>query len=139
MRETMLVVHFLGLAMGVGTSFAFMTLGIAARKMAPDKRREFLLNAAALGRLGHIGLTLMILSGIYLIIPYWSVLGSMPLLIAKLILVLVLAAVVGIGASFARKAKQGDAVVHFPKMAMMGRLGLLTSITIVVLAVLVFR
>lgn len=138
MRETMLIVHFLGLAMAVGTGFAFMFLGIAAGKLEPAKRGEFMLNALALGRMGHIGLGLMILSGIFMIVPYWPMIGEMPLLIVKLVLVLFLAALVGINTSLARKAKKGDATA-IPKMAMIGRVTLLTSIAIVTLAVLVFR
>ena len=138
MRETMLVLHFIGLAMAVGTGFAFMFLGIAASKMEPAKRGEFMLNALALGRMGHIGLGLMILSGIFLIVPYWPMLGEMPLLIAKLVLVLVLAAVIGINGSLARRAREGNAAVLL-KMAMVGRVSLITSVTIIVLAVLVFR
>ena len=97
-----------------------------------------MLNALALGRMGHIGLGLMILSGIFMIVPYWPMIGEMPLLIAKLTLVLFLAAVIGINTSLARKAKAGNMAV-IPKMAMMGRVALITSVTIIVLAVLVFR
>lgn len=134
----MLIFHFLGLAMGVGTGFAFMFLGIAAGRMEPAKRGEFMLNALALGRMGHIGLGLMILSGIFLVVPYWPMIGEMPLLITKLALVLLLAAVIGVNGSLARKAKAGNVSV-IPKMAMMGRISLLTSVTIIVIAILVFR
>ena len=139
MREAMLILHFLGLVMGVGTGFAFMFLGIAAGRMQPAQRREFMLNAFALTRMGHIGLGLLLLTGFYLITPYWPVLSAMPLLIAKLALVGVLIVVISINTSLARKARTGDAEVIFRKMAVVGRIALLTSIAIVILAVLVFR
>lgn len=37
MREAMLIVHFLGLAMGLGTSFAFMFLGMVSDKMEKEE------------------------------------------------------------------------------------------------------
>ena len=139
MREAMLTLHFFGLAMGVGSGIAFLFLGIASGKMAPDKRVEFMLNVFPIARMGQIGLTLLVITGLYLITPYWSMLGSMPLLIAKLTLVLVLGALIGINSSLARKARKGDAHIHLPKMAMLGRFALITSVLIVVLAVAIFR
>ena len=109
MHEIMLVLHFIGLAMGVGTSFAFMFLGIASSKMEKEEALKFTLNSFALSRMGHIGLTLLILSGIYLILPHLDNLGNNPMLIIKLVLVLVLATLIGLISARARKAQQGDA------------------------------
>jgi hypothetical protein len=139
MRETALILHFIGIAMGVGGGFAFMFLGIAAGKLEPAKRREFLLNAMPLARMGQIGLGLLILTGSYLMTPYWSILADTPLLIAKLSLVLVLLTIVIINTSLANKAKLPGGEVHFRKIPVLGRIALLTSLAIVVLAVLVFR
>jgi len=44
MREAMLVVHLLGLVMGLGTSFAFMFLGKAGLKMEKEEGKKFVLN-----------------------------------------------------------------------------------------------
>ncbi len=139
MRDPMLILHFIGLAMGLGSGLAFLFLGIAAAKMEPAKRSEFMLNALPLARMGQLGLVLLVLTGGYLIMPYWSALGSMPLLVAKLVLVLVLGALMGVNSSYGRKARQGQAATYMPRMAFLGRIALLTSITIVVLAVLVFH
>ncbi|MHB1278568.1 MAG: hypothetical protein ACYC1Q_09220 [Bacteroidia bacterium] len=139
MREFILIIHFIGLAMGLGTSFGFMFLGIAASKMENTDRMKFQLNAMALSRMGHIGLTLLVISGIFLMTPYWSVLPSSPVLIAKLMLVLVLGALIGIITSIGKKAAQGDMEVQLKKMQPFGQIALLTSLTIVVLAVYFFR
>ncbi len=138
MKEVLLIVHFIGLAMGLGTSLAFMFLGIASSKMEKADGQKFMLNALALGRMGHVGLTLLVLSGIFLMMPYWATLATTPLLMAKLALVLVLGALIGIISSTAKKARKGDAAIHMKKAATLGRIGLLTGIAIVVLAVLVF-
>ena len=62
MRETMLIIHFLGLAMGLGTSFAFMFLGIAGSKMDKEEGKTFALKTFSLGTMGHIGLVMLILA-----------------------------------------------------------------------------
>ena len=41
MREVMLIFHFIGLAMGMGTGFAHAFLGKASAKMPPDAERQF--------------------------------------------------------------------------------------------------
>lgn len=139
MRDIMLILHFIGLAMGLGTSFGFMFLGIASSKMQIEDRMKFQLNAMALSRMGHIGLTLLVVSGIVLMTPYWSILPSSPVLIAKLVLVLVLAALIGIITSIGKKASQGDTEAQLKKIQPLGKIALLTGVMIVVLAVYFFH
>ena len=103
------------------------------------KRNEFMPTVLPTARLGQLGLVLSVLSGGYLIMPYWSVMGSMPLLVAKIVFVLVLVGLSGINSSQARKARKGPAATYMPRMAFLGRTALFTSLTIVVLAVLVFH
>ncbi len=79
MREAMLIVHFIGLAMGIGTSFAFLFLGIASSKMEQNEGQKFTLNTFALAKMGHVGLALLIISGGYLMTPYWESLANTPL------------------------------------------------------------
>lgn len=139
MRETMLILHFIGLAMGLGVSFAYMFLGIASSKMETAEGQKFMLNAFAISTMGHIGLGLLVISGLYLITPYWSVLPEMPLLIVKLVLVLVLGALIGMISAAARKAKQGDPEVHMKRTEFLGKFTLPITLIIVILAVLVFH
>jgi len=139
MRTAMLIVHFLGLAMGLGSSFAFMFLGIARSKMEKEEGKKFALNTFAMSSMGHIGLTLLIVSGFYLITPFWGALAAMPLLIAKLALVLTLTVTVIILSVYTRRAKNGDTEAHLKKIENLGKLSLLSGIAIVALAVLIFR
>lgn len=139
MREPMLILHFIGLAMGLGSGLAFLFLGVATGKMEPAKRREFMMNAFPISLMGQYGLLLLVLTGGYLMTPYWRVLGDNPLLIAKLLLVVVLGALIGINSSYRRKVVQGNAEAYMPKIVMLGRFALLTSLAIVVLAVMVFH
>ena len=134
----MLIVHFLGLAMGLGTSFGFMFLGIAGSKMEKEEGKKFAVNSFALGTMGHIGLTMLIISGLYLITPFWGSLVAMPMLIAKLVLVLTLTLAVILATIFTKRAKKGDTEANLKKIAALGKVSVLSGFAIVVLAVLIF-
>lgn len=139
MRVAMLIVHFLGLAMGIGTSFGFMFLRIAGSKMEKEEGKKFALNLFALSRMGHIGLAMLIVSGLYLMTPFWGSLASRPLLIAKLALVFTLTVSVSVGSVYSSRAKKGDTETNLKKIAALGNVALLSGLAIVVLAVLIFK
>lgn len=139
LRDIMLILHFIGLAMGLGTGFGFMFLGIAGSKLDKEGQLDLFLKTGPMGVMGHIGLTLLIITGGYLITPYASDLGSSPLLIAKLVCVVVLMAVIGIITSYSKKARIGDTEKYMKKVQALGKVSLSLSLAIVVLAVLVFH
>ena len=135
----MLITHFIGLAMGLGTSFSFVFLGITASKMEKEDAMKFSLHAFALSKMGNVGLVLLFISGGYLMTPYWGTLAESPTLIIKLGLFLALGAFLGIIGSKVKRAKAGDMENQLPKIKKMGQLALVTSLTIVILAVITFH
>jgi uncharacterized membrane protein len=139
MRDVMLIVHFIGLAMGLGTSFAHLFLGIASQKLSPEEGMKFRMHTMALRNMGHIGIILLILSGGYLMTPYWEVLHLMPFMIAKLILVLILVALILYIGQIIKKAKEGNAEMHLKKLQPIGKLTLIITLAIVVCAVMNFH
>lgn len=139
MREVMLAFHFIGLAMGLGTGFAHAFLGAAANKMPVDEAKKFKLNTLAISNMGHIGIVLLLISGFYMITPYWKVLSSTPLLIVKLALVAILIVLIALINIAAKKAKKGDEERQLKKMETLGKLTLVTALAIVAVAVSVFR
>lgn len=139
MRETMLILHFIGLSMGLGTSFAHAFLGAATAKMSPDEAVKFRVHSLVLANMGNVGIGLLVISGLYLITPYWSVLTSMPLLMAKLALVVVLIILITMINALVKKTRSGDAEVYLKKMATIGKMTLIIALTIVILAVSVFH
>ena len=72
MRNVMLVIHFIGLAMALGAGFSNIFLNVAASKLEPAERGSFLSKTSILGRMGQIGLGLLLLSGFSLATPYWK-------------------------------------------------------------------
>ncbi len=135
----MLIVHFIGLAMGVGTGFAYMFLGKAASKLEKADALKFALNTLVLRKMGLIGISLLVISGGYLITPFWRTLGSMPYLIAKLALVLVLIALISFSHYNAGKALNGEPGKYMPRLRATGPFTLLISLAIIILAVIAFH
>jgi uncharacterized membrane protein len=139
MRDVMLIFHFIGLAMGLGTSIAFMILGMASSKMEKAEGQKFMINALSLAKMGQIGLLILLISGGYLMTPYWQSLGDTPLMITKLVLFVTVGALVGIISAKGKRAKSGNAEEELKKIRPLGMFALLVTLTIVVLAVSIYH
>lgn len=142
MHETLLILHFIGLALGLGASFAMFTLGFSAAKLPPEERGPFMLRALVLSKNGSYGLLLLIVSGLGILfyrgfanVMQWGG-GAFH---AKLTLVLVLCGVVGYMQSLIRQARKGGGPEVTAKLRTAGRIGMATSVAIVVLAVIAFK
>lgn len=135
----MLIVHFIGLAMFLGTGFAFMILEIANAKLEKSDLLKFSIRILPLSRIGHIGLFLLILSGGYLMTPYWQALGSILYLKIKLGLVILLAVVISIIAIYSKKAKTDNAEKYLAKIEPYSKAAFVLGFAIIILAVLTFH
>ena len=142
MYEFLLITHFIGLAMGVGTSFAGLALGLASKDLEPAERAKFMQRASAIGKNGSIGLTLLLLSGLGM----WFSRGITQVLTwagppfhAKLTLVVLLIAAFGYMQVLQKKARQGAGPEVMAKIPKVGALMLLLGIGIIVSAVLAFK
>lgn len=138
MRDAALIIHFIGLILGVGTGFAQMFIGIASSKLNTDDAKKVSSASMALGKMGNIGIILLVLSGGYLMTPFWSSLGSNPKLAAKLLLVLVLIVLLVIININAKKFKLGN-TDSLKTIKTLGKITLPISLIIMILAVLVFH
>jgi len=125
--------------MGLGTSFAHAFLGRAVNKMEKSEAAKFRLQTMTLSLMGYIGLGLLFISGIYLIIPYWSTLANYPLLLIKLALVLILTVLILLIGTGAKKAARGNTEENLKKIEPLGKLTLLIGIAITILAVKFFH
>lgn len=139
MREFMLIIHFIGLTMALGAGFANLFLGSVASKLQPAERGSFMSKTRILGRMGQIGLGLLLFSGFGLITPYWKVLDEMPLLITKLTLVGILLILVSSILLIMKKSKKENNPALLAKIKPLGMLNFLIGIAIVIVAVLVFH
>lgn len=139
MREVLLIIHFIGLAMAMGIGFANFVLGGVASKLEPAERGNFMAKIAGLAPVGQIGLGLLILSGLGLMTPYWKSIGQMPTLILKLSCVILLVICVITILSLVAKMKREKNPALMGKIKAIGMLNFVLGITIVILAVLTFR
>ena len=143
MYDVLLMLHFIGLAMGVGTSFAMLTLGSTARRLPPDERREFFGRIGGLAKNGSIGFLLLIASGVGMLFErgvsvMFQIGGGA--FHAKLALVVILAGCLGYSQVLRKKLREsggtGPAASIVPKL---GIAMLALGVGIVVTAVLAFH
>ncbi len=139
MRDIMLIVHILSVAIFVGASFSFFILNKVTGKWHEEIKNKFNSALLSLNYLGKTGLTLLIISGGYLMTPYWSLLGEMPLLVTKLTLVFVLLIVLVLLSIKAKKAKKSQQSGDFQKVNILQQVNLIISIAVVIMAILVFH
>lgn len=103
-----LILHFIGLAMGLGTAFAHAFLGFTSSKLSKDEAIKLKSNTKILGRMGSIGLILLLVSGVYLILPFWNALSYRAMLQIKLLLFVVLIGFLAVMNIIERKAMKSD-------------------------------
>lgn len=142
MQDLLLVVHFIGLALGVGTSFAMLRLGLATKHLPPAERAQFFKHALSLSKNGSIGLGLLILSGVCILftrgVSTVFAAGGVAFHI-KLTLVLVLAGLLGFSQVLIKRFREKQDAAAMATAAKLGPAMLLTSLGIVVAAVLAFH
>ena len=139
MRDVMLMIHFIGLAMGVGTSFAHAFLGKTISKLERSEAKKFRNQIRILSQMGYTGSLLLLVSGIYLILPYWPVITTLPLLILKLVLFVILMILILLINRDAGKNYKNDTDENLNRMELMGKFVLILSVVIVIVAVSIFN
>lgn len=142
MRDFLLFVHFVGLGLGLGTSFSFMRLGFAMKDTPIAERAPFMLKAFVLSKNGSIGFALLILSGLGLMFvsgPSAVMETGGVYFKAKLALVVVLAGLIGFMQTLQSRARRENGGPVMAKIPKFGALSQLTTLAIVLLAVLAFH
>ena len=142
MLDFLLILHFIGLALGVGTGFAMLTLGLSTADMPPADRGAFMRRASVITRNGAIGLTLLILSGVGLVlvrgvaeVMAW---GG-PMFHVKLTLVAIMIGVFGYLQVLLRQSRSADGAAAAARISIVSRVMLVLGVSVVVFAVLAFH
>jgi uncharacterized membrane protein len=142
MQDFFLVIHFIGLALGVGTSFAMMRLGMATKDLPVAERAQFFRTAMSVSKNGSLGLAFLIGSGLCMLftrgVGTVFASGGMAFHI-KLTLVLVLAGFVGFSQVLVKRFREKQDMAVLPKLAKVGQVMLLTGLGIIITAVLAFH
>lgn len=139
---SLLFLHFIGLALGLGTSFAMLTLGAASRELGPEEQGKFMLRVAGLRKNGSYGLGLLILTGLAMFIlrgPAAVFAWGGPAFHLKLTLVVILVGFFGYMQVLTKKIREaggGPLLAKVPKISM---ILLVLNVAIVASAVAAFR
>jgi hypothetical protein len=139
---SLLFLHFIGLTLGVGTSFAMATLGAATKDLAPEERTKFMLRAGALRKNGSYGLGLLILTGLAMFIlrgPREVMAWGGPAFHVKLTLVVILIGVFGYTQGVQKKVRLAGGGPLMAKLPKLGLIMLGLSVAIVAAAVAAFK
>jgi uncharacterized membrane protein len=142
MYDFLLILHFIGLALGVGSGFAFLALGIASRDLAPAERLLFAKRTFVLSKNGSIGLGLLIVSGIGFLLtrgPAAVFAWGGPAFHTKLTLVVLLCGFVGYSQMLMKRVRTGTHPAAAARLPLIGRVMLLLGISIIICAVLAFH
>lgn len=135
----MLIVHIFGIVLSLGSIASFLLVRPNISKInAPESVLIYSIIKKYLNW-AFVGMGLMILSGGYLMTPYWEHLGSLILLQLKLVIVLIwMLALVFLNFNL-RKALQLGYLVYDKRIKFLAVLSVALGMTVVSLAVFAFH
>jgi len=139
---TLLFLHFVGLALGVGSGFASLTLSVTNKDLPPAERVAFFLKLRGLSQNGSYGLLLLLATGFGMMfvrgIRETFAWGG-PAFHAKLTLVVVLIGVFGYQQVLMKRARDAGGGPLMATIPVVGRVLLALSLGIILTAVLAFH
>lgn len=139
MRISMLILHFLGLALSMGSMITFLVMRRSCSKVTSSESEHLLNNTKSVLKLSHIGLGIMFITGGALMTPYWSALAQMPLLHIKFtIFVLWYATLIALSV-YIRKARRSELKLCNPRIGFLSYISILFGLLAISMAVLQFQ
>ena len=139
LTQILLILHFLGLAMGLSVGLSGLVMAGIMAAAAPQEKPILARFPAKMMRVGDIGLVLLWVTGLTMLFTKWNGFSGLPWQFhAKLTAVVLLTLTVGFIHSRAKKAFSGDAAAA-AQLAVAGKFALLMALTAVVFAVMTFN
>jgi uncharacterized membrane protein len=138
----LLMLHFVGLAIGVGASFASFTFRRASANLPEAERASFMLRALSVSKNGSYGLLLLLLSGLAMFFmrgPSAVMAMGGPAFHAKLTLVVILCGAVGYSQALGKRARTAGGGPALAKLPAVSNAILVLGLAIVIAAVLAFQ
>jgi hypothetical protein len=135
---TLMVVHFLGLAVGLSTGFANMVMAGLIAKAAPQEKAVLGRFPPAMARVGAIGLAMLWASGIAIVLTRYGTFAILPRpFIIKLAAVVMLTLIVGYIHVLMPRAQRGDAAA-MARIQLLGKITGPLAIIAIIFAVITF-
>jgi hypothetical protein len=136
--STLMVLHFLGLALGLSTGFANMVMAGLIAKAAPNEKAVLTRFPPAMSRVGAIGLALLWVSGISIVMTRYGSFAILPRpFIVKLSAVVLLTIIVGYIHVLMPRAQRGDAAAA-ARIQLLGKITGPLAIIAIIFAVITF-
>lgn len=142
MHDLLMILHFLGLAGGLGASIAGTVFTVAAGRWPVAESSAFIGRAGpVLSRIGAGGLVVLIISGVSMLIlaPGMAAAGGLWFHVKMVFVVLAIAVIGFIHMQQARLRRGGDAAVIRPRLRLAVRVSMMVSTAAVICAVLAFH
>lgn len=141
LNQGLLILHFIGLAMGLSAGFSNLVMQRLIAKSTPSDVAVLMRYPPLIARVGSMGLALLWITGLSMLFTKWggfANIGNMPWQFhVKLTLVIILSGLVGYFQVLERRLRGGDRSV-LSIMQKLGPVAFLTGISIIVFAVLAF-
>jgi hypothetical protein len=135
---TLMVVHFLGLAVGLSTGFANMVMAGLIAQAAPQEKAVLGRFPPAMARVGAIGLAMLWASGIAIVLTRYGTFAILPRpFIIKLAAVVMLTLIVGYIHVLMPRAQRGDAAA-MARIQLLGKITGPLAIIAIIFAVITF-
>jgi hypothetical protein len=136
--QFLVIIHFLGLAMGLSTGFANMVMAGLIAKAAPNEKGVLARFPPAMARIGAIGLTLLWASGIAIVQTRF---GSFAILPRTFVIKIAAVAVLTLGVIYIHilmpKAQKGD-MAAAARIQMIGKMTGPLALIAIIFAVITF-
>ena len=139
LNDVLLMLHFLGLAMGFSASFGNMVMMGIIAKAKPSEAMVLARFPPAISRVAEIGLALLWVTGVIMVFTRWGGPVSMPgFFWVKILAVVAMTGLVGYMHSLMGKARRGD-MASARQLPTFGRIASICALLAVVFAVLAFQ
>jgi hypothetical protein len=138
LNRTLLILHFLGLGMGLSVTFGHIAIQGLIARAAPNEKAVLGRFAPAIGRVGNIGLAVLWLTGLTMAYSKWNGIGSMPWTFhVKLTAVVLLTVVALIATGLEKRVQRGDTAA-LSRLQTIGPLASVFALVAVIFAVMTF-
>jgi hypothetical protein len=134
----LVIVHFIGLALGFASGFGNMVLAGVIAKAAPQEKPILRRVAPALGRLGVIGIILLWASGIAIVMTRYGGFAILPRPFIYKLTAVVLLTITVIYINVLQPRAQGGDAAAMARIETLGRLSGPLSLLAVIFAVITF-
>jgi hypothetical protein len=139
LNQALLILHFLGLALGLSVPLANMVMGGLIAKAAPPDKAVLGRFPPLMGRVGKVGLALLWVTGLSMVNTKYAGFASLPWrFYAKLTAVILLTLTVGYVDVQERATRKGD-VTALGRIERAGKLAAVFALIAVIFAVITFN